>query len=284
MLEQSSSISPMPNRMWSRLISIYEDPSLTVQQAQEELRALRQVPEGDLNGLITFINDVEQCYSQLGEVQQLAAITMNVIDDLSDLLPYIIQRDWMKTIPSLSGYDQLHPFTPFMVFLEGERAIAFRRSEKDRKTGKAEKKDRSKGQRVQTFTSTVSSDSNAQSNCLVHQQQNVRHYTRDCNVFKKLDLKERKELINKARACFLCFEIHKRSDCTHNTNQSCGKRNHHTLLCDGRANQNSSKPQYSERNQAANSAVSTSISDSQSQTATTNISTINCHSEKSVSG
>ena len=123
--------SNQPNaydRMWDRLDSIYSDVSMSVQQAHADMNELRSVKEDDTRSLIHLINTVENCYSQLGEVNQIPSITMSHIDNLCDKLPLSVRKDWMRRYQSLPESEKITPFTPFMVFLEQERVIAIRLS------------------------------------------------------------------------------------------------------------------------------------------------------------
>jgi hypothetical protein len=125
--------STQPNayeRIWQRLDSIYGDASMSVQSVNSDLKRLKQVKESDLQGLVDFINEVESCYSQLGEVRQLQSVTMGQIDDLVELLPIQVQRDWMRVYQGLGDHERIHPFSALMIFLEGERNMALRLTER----------------------------------------------------------------------------------------------------------------------------------------------------------
>ena len=70
------------------------------------------------------------CYSQLGDVGQLSAVTLNQIDSLCDLLPINIRKEWMRQYRLLPSDEKIHPFSPFMAFLEDERDDSMRLSER----------------------------------------------------------------------------------------------------------------------------------------------------------
>ena len=74
-------------RMRNRLDEICCDVSLNIQCVHTDLKKLRPVPEGDLMGLIKFVDQVELSYSQLGKVAQVNSVTMPMVDELCDLLP-----------------------------------------------------------------------------------------------------------------------------------------------------------------------------------------------------
>ena len=126
-------------RMWKRLEGLYCDVSLSVQSVHEDMRKLKQVAEGDLLGLVDFVDQVEMCYSQLGEVGQIDCISMPQIDSLCDLLPVNTRKDWMRIYRSADVKQQMHPYNLFMTFLEGERDISIRLAERQRKKDKLPK-------------------------------------------------------------------------------------------------------------------------------------------------
>ena len=145
---------------------------MSVQQAYNDMNKIKMVVEDDVKALITFINSVENCYSQLGEVNQLSSITLSHIDDLCDKLPYSVRKDWMCRYRCLTEFEQIHPFTPFMVFLESERDIAIRLSERQSNT-RAIFKDSSVRQ---TRTPAGDAGPNLKSLCLVHNWHKKTHH------------------------------------------------------------------------------------------------------------
>lgn len=103
---------------------------MSVQAVYAHLRRLKPVYDNDITGLVKLINEVELCHSQLGEVRQLESITMLQIDELTNLFPLAMQKDWYNVYNKLSEYDQIHPFASFMEFLESERDVVIRMAEK----------------------------------------------------------------------------------------------------------------------------------------------------------
>ena len=96
--------------MWAKLTDEYSDISLSIQATYGTLATLKKVEDGDLRSLVRFVNCVEGCYSQLGEVGQLTAITMTHIDELTDLLPLQLQLSWNEIFNQLETTDKIHPF------------------------------------------------------------------------------------------------------------------------------------------------------------------------------
>lgn len=218
-------------RMWYRLESIYSDIGMSVQYAFEGLKRLKAVKDDDLKGFISLVNAVEQCYSQLGEVGQLSAVTMTHIDDLGELLPLSTRKEWMRRYRDLAEEEKIHPFSPFMLFLESEREITIRLSE--RQTGKRE------NYREQSHTPKRSAQTNVSatkpaggSQCVVHNSPGTKHTTDKCRDFLAKTNSERKAALARQKACFRCFKNHMRKDCTANDPcTTCGLNNHHVLLC-----------------------------------------------------
>ena len=102
--------------MWHRLNLVYSDISQGVLYATNQLEKLKAVREGDYISLVRLVNDVEVVYSQLGQLDQLSSITLPIVDNLADLLPPSVKRDWLKTHRKLPYDDQIHPFPEFMHF------------------------------------------------------------------------------------------------------------------------------------------------------------------------
>lgn len=109
--------------MWQRLDRVYFDISLCIQSALTDLSKLEPVKAGDFFAPVHFVNEGETIYSQLGEVEQNDAITLNQVASLSDLFPLELHRGWLKIYRVLSQLEQLLTFNPFMLFLEEERDV-----------------------------------------------------------------------------------------------------------------------------------------------------------------
>lgn len=185
-------------RMWAGLDKIYSDMSMSVQAACEDLRKLKVVREDDLRGLIVFINEVESCYSQLGEVRQLDSITLHQIDSMADLLPSQERKEWMKVYSNLSTDSKIHPFSSFMTFIENERDVAIRLAERTIRKYDTKHMSENKSKSTTFHTQSTSNKPNpkaqssqskshsTQSQCAVHQKPGVTHKIAECNTFECL--------------------------------------------------------------------------------------------------
>ena len=126
-------------KIWARLEEYYGDVSLNIQSTFYEISKLKPVKEDDLRGLVKFINEVECCYGQLGECGQVNAVTMAQVDEITDKLPFSVRKSWTKEYRGLTTMDKLHPFAPFMMFLESERADVKRLAEREAYTSSSTK-------------------------------------------------------------------------------------------------------------------------------------------------
>ena len=61
-----------------------------------DLNQRRAIKDDDVKSLIHLINTVKNCYSQLGEVNQIASITMSHINGLCGKLPLSVRKDRMR--------------------------------------------------------------------------------------------------------------------------------------------------------------------------------------------
>ena len=249
-------------RIWDRLDHIYSDLSMSVQQAYNDMNKIGIVNDDDSKSLISFINSVENCYSQLGEVKQLTSITMSHIDDLCDKLPLSIRKDWMRLYRSLDGIDKIHPFTKFMQFLETERDVAIRLSERRGKLPDKPKppksgEDKPQAKKGKSFTTNAKGEQGKSGppngKCLIHTYPKVSHSTEECRLFLGKTAHERKSLLQSKNACYRCLKIHKRDECQA-ANTQCGtcRQAHHELLCfQKHATDNQSSGQSAQSSQSA---------------------------------
>ena len=164
----------------------------------------------------------------------MQSVTTTHVDDLCDMLPMTIRKDWIKNYQTLSENDKIHPFAPFMKFLESERTIAMRLTEcSSRKSdqGKSVKTFHASSQKAnaenhnesdnthavqvsktQTNTCTTDDSKTIVWQCIVHNKQWVKHKTANCWDFKELNIKQRLDLLKKSIACFRCFGLHHRAN------------------------------------------------------------------------
>ena len=216
------------SRMLSRLDRVYGDVSHAIQHCYNQLKSLKQVKEGDYSALVDFVSDVESVYSQLGDIDQLQAITMYQVDEVSELLPPNVEREWLKEYRDLDEQNKVHPFSAFMDFLDKEREVSFRKSE--RYSLKSDSNSRPK-KTTKSFHGETKQCSDSEYYCVLHKS-NTTHNTDSCYVFKSMSREKKFESLRKVKRCFRCFSDHLRSDCTVNDPcKSCSSTEHHVLLC-----------------------------------------------------
>ena len=224
--------------MWERLESVYSDTSMSIQAVYEQLKKLKPVREDDISGLVKFVNKVELCHSQLVEIDQVNSITMSHVDDLTDLIRFSIQKEWLKTFNKLERDEKIHPFSSFMNFLMSERDVAIRLAERNSKKQEASKNASNSTMHTQSSTTDSTTESKSSSQytskfikCAIHKQ-STSHSTSQCGEFKKLNLNQRLDALKQARACFKCLGPHLRTECKSKGKCSvCNLENHHFLLC-----------------------------------------------------
>ena len=257
--------------MWAKLTDEYSDISLSIQATYGTLATLKKVEDGDLRSLVRFVNCVEGCYSQLGEVGQLTAITMTHIDELTDLLPLQLQLSWNEIFNQLEITDKIHPFSRFMVFLEEKRSGAKRLADRQEQQKLISTSKSSYAKKKSVFhtecdgnepqTSSVNSEPCYQSSsepvssvpssqpaseskpvaisCVMHQDS--KHETSACREFLSLTIDEKYKMLKSQGLCFRCLGNHMIRRCQSKlVCQHCKLRSHHSCLCRKKASEGKS--------------------------------------------
>ena len=235
------------SEIWGRLLEIYDDVSLSVQSVFNDLKRLKPVKEGDPNGLVRLVNDIEMGYSQLKQIGNLECVTMIQVDEVCECLPPNIRDLWEEKYHSLSSSEKLHPFKAFMDFISIKRSVSLRRAEKPYTKPKSDShgnnnQSDNKSKNARTFHSSVDSASSEQKKaerpdikCVIHATEGseCKHSTEQCTDFGKLSLEDKREALKKYYACFRCFRtVHNRKWCKEKAPcKHCNKTNHHSLLC-----------------------------------------------------
>lgn len=218
--------------MWRKLNAHYDNAGAIVSEALEALSYLQPVKDKDYQGLIHLVDEVESCFSQLGDVGGLNHVSVLEVDKVNDLLPTHIRTEWIDKFRDLPTDAQLYPFLYFMSFLERHRDTVIRLAERDNKYD-----DKSTGQ---SFHGQSDIDDKRFSGstkrkffmCAVHCREGFKHATSECTDFKKLEYKKKLEALRNINACFRCFGDHMKYQCQNKTPcTNCGKNNHHLLLC-----------------------------------------------------
>ena len=166
-------------------------------------------------------------------------MTLRDVDFVTELLPCHLKVEWRRRYRDLTASEKIHPFIPFMHFLEGEREAVSRMAEYQPKLRRNElpKYDRRK-QQVQGYHARLGKQSSKKYyKCAYpsHRKDSISHITSECKEFQKLPVggKEGKyELLKQIDACFKCFGNHRKLNCPKkHPCSSCGSDQHHSLLC-----------------------------------------------------
>lgn len=100
-----------------------------MQAALEDLHKLKEVSDEDYKGFVELVDEIESAYSQLEELGNLSVLTMRDVDFITELLPSHSRVEWRRKYRDMSPAEKMHPFIPFMKFLEGEREAVVRIAE-----------------------------------------------------------------------------------------------------------------------------------------------------------
>ena len=212
--------------MWQKLESYYEDVGASVQAALEDLHKLKEVSDDDYKGLVEMVDEVESAYCQLDKLRNLNVLTMRDVDFITELLPSHLKVEWRRKYRDMSSTEKVHPFIPFMKFLEGEREAVARIAEiqpRRKKRNSFHAKNQGWNQGTKKYYKCAYPS---------HRKDVISHTTEECKEFHKLPVKEKYELLKQVNACFRCFGNHQRRDCPKKDHCSCGNSQHHQLLCE----------------------------------------------------
>ena len=148
---------------------------------------------------------------------------MRDVDFITELLPSHLKVEWRRKYRDMSSTEKMHPFIPFMKFLEGEREAVARIAEaqpRRKKRNSFHAKNQGWNQGTKKYCKCA---------YLSHRKDVISHTTEECKEFHKLPVKEKYELLKQVNACFRCFGNHQRRDCPKKDHCSCGNSQHHQL-------------------------------------------------------
>ena len=186
-----------------------------------------------------LVDEVEPAYCQLEELNRLNTLTMRDVDFVNELLPNHLKVEWIWKYHDMSPTEKVQPFTPFMKFLERERAAVTRLAENQPKPkAKPETSktgDRGKWQSHHNDSSSCNSTQQRKRyRCIhpEHRRDTINHSTSECMEFQKLPINARFDLLKEVYACFICFGYHRKVNCPNKKPRSqCGHEDHNYLLC-----------------------------------------------------
>ena len=106
---------------------------------------------------------------------------MRDVDFITELLPSHLKVEWRRNYRDMSSTEKVHPFIPFMKFLEGEREAVVRIAEVQPRRKK----------RNSFFTKNQGSKKYYKCAFPSHRRDIINHTTEQCKEFHKLLVKER---------------------------------------------------------------------------------------------
>ena len=232
-------------------------------------KALKRINEGDTKGFIKMVDQVEQCWLDLKNINLDKELnTANVVSHIERVLPTLQKREWVIRAEVVSDTSDLFP--TLLKFLQKERRVLEYMNSSIRATGsdkisihhvnnssdssmdselitlikqmKEEQQLKNKDLELCIVNLTemvkgshLKTDSNG-GGCWIHNS--INHDIFYCYIFKNLTNKERFELARSNGICFKCLKgYHQAWNC--NTNKTCNvmlkgqgvcNRHHHPLV------------------------------------------------------
>ena len=211
-------------QMWDSLCDHFDNITLSVTSALDEMRHFNHVKEDDYEGIVRLIRQVDSIYQQLEVLDQVNLITNREVNSMVSFFPSNIKRNWAECHFRLRIGEQLTPFKQFHEFLKEQIKIAKHMVNAQYVT----KPNQQKNQCKAVFNSQVKI--HAKPKCCVHRSNG--HTTESCKQFAVMSVDERRDALQKSGLCFRCFGNHRRAMCRENTPCSkCGRKSHHSLMC-----------------------------------------------------
>ena len=226
------------DEMWNCLCQYYDDEAEAVNSILKELNSIKQVKEGDYRGLVEHVNKIEEFFTQLCALNQQNSLNMREVDNLSVLLPEATKREWHRVYKDLPFEHKRFPFTPYVIFLRGERASISRLAEQQTSQTHPRKKEGS------SHNVNVT-NSKKRPKCAVHGSERVNHNTENCYTFQRMSQDDKVKALKEASACYKCLSYHPRGQCSYNdVCNRCHLPGHKSVICLTRSRNN----QASDRN------------------------------------
>ena len=226
--------------MWTALCDHYDNITLSVFSALEDLAKLKRVRDGDHSGLVNFVRQVTIVHDQLSLLNQTKRVSAKEVTRMLPLLPHHARELWADTFSSLTQEQQIEPFDNFMTFLKTRAksakllADAHLSSELVLPSSVPQRHSdpQSRNQvRSHAAESRPLPSPNSHPGCVVHNDV-TNHKSEDCYKFKSMTPKERATLCAERRRCKRCLRRGHGGPCDGYSSCSlCGKMNHHELLC-----------------------------------------------------
>ena len=219
--------------MWDKLCAHYDNVTLSVFSALNELKGLKAVKEdSDFSGFLTLVKGINSVYQQLETLQHLSKVTAREVTEMAYLLPPLTQRQWFITFAAMNPTSRLEPFVEFHKFLLEQEKCAKLMAD----TYVAVQEKDSNMRTAKSSARSVSSHHISAPACPLHPS-NAVHNLASCGTFvSEFNLSAKWAYIRAIKHCKVCLLP---SDGQHDFNV-CGGRCetcnafHHPLLCSKR--------------------------------------------------
>ena len=219
--------------MWEALCQHYDNITLSVSSALDEIKDFKHVKGDDYLGLVQLIRKVDSVYQQLKSLKQVHLVSNREVCHMVSFFPTLIKKDWAECHYKLRTDQQLLSFEPFHDFLNEQLKIAKHLAD----TQSVSLQHVVKPSRDSVHKKTYNANSKYKSKCCIHNSNG--HSTEECRQFVSLSVEDRRQQLQKRGLCFRCFGNHRRAACRENSPcKSCGRTTHHTLMCSPKSHDN----------------------------------------------
>ena len=228
--------------MWDALSQHYDNITLSVSSALDEIKDFKQVKSDDYQGLVQLIRKVESVYQQLKVLNQVHLVSNREVNHMISFFPSLIKKDWAECHFKLKTEQQLMSFESFHKFLSEQLKIAKHLAD----TQSTSRPQVIKSTKDSVHKTNYNAYSKFKVKCCIHNS--VGHTTETCRQFISLGVAERRDLLQKKSLCFRCFGNHRRAVCKEDSPcKSCGRRSHHTLMCSPKGSNDSQSTHVDEQ-------------------------------------
>ena len=180
-------------KMWAALCLHYDNIVLAVESALCDLKLLRPVKAQDNQGTVLLISKISCVFNQLEILGQVAMVTAREVAEMVGLFPPVLQREWAEAHLLLGVEDQLRPFAKFHSFLQQKAKVCKYLA----CVG---------GSTTASFLckeGAVVETEDSRPWCPLHHQGG--HALEDCPQFRRLPVREMKQVLFENRLCYKCF-------------------------------------------------------------------------------
>ena len=221
--------------MWASLSSTYDNVSLSVFSALEELKSLNRVKKDDNYAeRVELIHSIVSIYNQLNYLKQTNMVTSREVTKISVLFPPTMREKWTEKYSALSEQEQLHPFDKLYEFIKSEQKTAKLMADTYLAVSVSDQSQGRQGSHTKVTTHAIFADQTTDG-CVLHPNTKYAHKLGDCHAFKKLSAEKRRDLLYDSGKCLRCLKDYhgslKNGDNSCGQCEICGGFNHNTLLC-----------------------------------------------------